>query len=164
MAITIAKKINNKLADQIIQSGLSKTKWPGRLQRMTKSYPIYYDVAHNQEGISLMLQAIQSLFSQKPIGLFVIKGDKELNLISDILKNKFHNLVISGGGEFGLLNASELSKILKNYNFDEFYVKNDFNGALGDIIALVKKTKKPAIIFGSHYIAKPIFDKFGFYN
>ena len=33
-----------------------------------------------------------------------------------------------------------------------------------DIIALVKKTKKPAIIFGSHYIAKPIFDKFGFYN
>ena len=29
---------------------------------------------------------------------------------------------------------------------------------------LAEKTKIPAIIFGSHYIAKPIFDKFGFYN
>jgi len=28
---------------------------------------------------------------------------------------------------------------------------------------LAKKINKPAIIFGSHYIAKPIFDKFGFY-
>ena len=33
-----------------------------------------------------------------------------------------------------------------------------------DIIELGKQTNKPVIIFGSHYIAKPIFDKFGFYN
>ena len=164
IAITIVKKINKKINHQIIQKGLANTVWPGRLQRMSELYPIYYDVAHNQEGICLMLETIKSLFSQKPIGLFVMKGDKELNLISDILKNKFYRLVISGGKQFGLLNANELSENLKYYNFDEFSTNNDFDTALNNIIELTKQTKKPAIIFGSHYIAKPIFDKFGFYN
>ena len=164
IAITIVKKINKKINHQTIQKGLAKTVWPGRLQRMSEFYPIYYDVAHNQEGICLMLETIKSLFSQKPIGLFVMKSDKELNLISDILKNKFDRLVISGGKQFGLLNANELSENLKYYNFDEFSTSNDFDIALINIIELAKQTKKPAIIFGSHYIAKPIFDKFGFYN
>ena len=164
IAITIVKKINKKINHQTIQKGLAKTVWPGRLQRMSEFYPIYYDVAHNQEGICLMLETIKSLFSQKPIGLFVMKGDKELKLISKILKNKFYKLVISGGKQFGLLNANELSNNLKYYNFDEFSTSNDFHIALINIIELAKRTKKPAIIFGSHYIAKPIFDKFGFYN
>ena len=43
-------------------------------------------------------------------------------------------------------------------------IKKDFNLALNELIDLAKKTKKPALILGSHYIAKPIFDKFGFYN
>ena len=164
IAMTIVKKLNKKINHQTIQKGLAKTVWPGRLQRMSEFYPIYYDVAHNQEGICLMLETIKSLFSQKPIGLFVMKSDKELNLISDILKNKFDRLVISGGNQFGLLNANELSKNLKYYNFDEFSTSNDFDIALKNIIELAKQTKKPAIIFGSHYIAKPIFDKFCFYN
>ena len=164
MAITIIKTINNKITHQTIQKGLTRTTWPGRLQRMSEFYPIYYDVAHNQEGISLMLKTMKSLFSQKPIGLFVMKGDKELNLISDVLKNKFHSLVVSGGKQFGLLNAYELRKNLKKNNFDEFSINNDFDIALEEVIELAKNTKKPAIIFGSHYIAKPIFDKFGFYN
>ena len=164
MAITIVKKINNKITNQTIKKGLTKTIWPGRLQRMSEFYPIYYDVAHNKEGIKLMLNTVKSLFSQKPIGLFVLKGDKELNLISDVLKNRFYKLVVSGGSQFGLLNAYDLSKNLKNYNFNEFCANNDFNIALQDIIDLAKETKKPTIIFGSHYVAKPIFDKFGFYN
>ena len=72
--------------------------------------------------------------------------------------------MVSGGSKFGLLNAYELSKNLNNCNFDEFCVNKDFDKALVDIIELAKQTNKPVIIFGSHYIAKPIFDKFGFYN
>ena len=52
----------------------------------------------------------------------------------------------------------------KDYNFDEFSAIDYFDIALENIIKLAKQTKKPTIIFGSHYIAKPIFDKFGFYN
>ena len=163
MAINIIKIINNKIENKIIQKGLSKTLWPGRLQRMTESLPIYYDVCHNIEGISLMLENMQSLFTKKPLGLFVMKGDKEVNLLTDVLANKFHKLVVSGGEEFGLLNGNELRSLLNDNNFNEFHLDNNFNKALDDIVMLAKKINKPAIIFGSHYIAKPIFDKFGFY-
>ena len=163
MAINVIKIINNKIEYKIIQKGLSKTLWPGRLQRMTESLPIYYDVCHNIEGISLMLENMQSLFTKKPLGLFVMKGDKEVNLLTDVLANKFYKLVVSGGEEFGLLNGNELRSLLNDNNFNEFHLNNNFNKALDDIVMLAKKINKPTIIFGSHYIAKPIFDKFGFY-
>jgi len=163
MAINVIKIINDKIEYKIIQKGLSKALWPGRLQRMNESLPIYYDVCHNIEGISLMLENMQSLFTKKPLGLFVMKGDKEVNLLTDVLTNKFYKLVVSGGEDFGLLNGSELSSLLYDNNFNEFHLENNFNKALDDIFMLAKKINKPAIIFGSHYIAKPIFDKFGFY-
>ena len=163
MAINVIYIINNKIKHKIIQKGLNKTLWPGRLQRMNESLPIYYDVCHNVEGISLMLENMKSLFTKKPLGLFVIKRDKEVNLLTDVLTNKFHKLVVSGGENFGLLNGSELSSLLYDNNFNEFHSENNFNKALDDIFMLAKKINKPAIIFGSHYIAKPIFDKFGFY-
>ena len=61
------------------------------------------------------------------------------------------------------IESDEEIKILNENNFNEFHSENNFNKALDDIIMLAKKINKPAIIFGSHYIAKPIFDKFGFY-
>jgi len=163
MAINVIEIINDKIGYKIIQKGLNNALWPGRLQRMTESLPIYYDVCHNIEGISLMLENMQSLFTKKPLGLFVMKGDKEVNLLTDVLTNKFYKLVVSGGEEFGLLNGSELSSLLYVNNFNEFHLENNFNKALDNIFMLAKKINKPAIIFGSHYIAKPIFDKFGFY-
>jgi len=163
MAISVIKIINNKIDYKIIQKGLSNTLWPGRLQRMTELLPIYYDVCHNIESISLMLENMQSLFTKKPLGLFVMKGDKEVHLLTDVLTNKFYKLVISGGEEFGLLKGSELSSLLYDNNFNEFHLEDNFIKALDDIVMLAKKINKPAIIFGSHYIAKPIFDKFGFY-
>jgi len=54
-------------------------------------------------------------------------------------------------------------ELIINNNFNEFHSDSNFNKALDDIVILAKKMNKPAIIFGSHYIAKPIFDKFGFY-
>ena len=163
MAINVIKIINNKIEYKIIQKGLSKILWPGRLQRMNESLPIYFDVCHNIEGISLMLENMRLLFTKKPLGLFVMKGDKEVNLLTDVLANKFYKLVVSGGEEFGLLNGNELRSLLNDNNFNEFHLDNNFNKALDDIVMLAKKINKPAIIFGSHYIAKPIFDKFGFY-
>ena len=164
MAITIIKLFDINISEQIIQNGLSCTKWPGRFQRMTKDLPIYYDVAHNVDSIKLITKYLKIIYKEKPLGLFVIKESKELGLVSNVIKNNFHKLIVSGGEPLGLMDGDKLGKILKTNDVSVFKIKKDFNFALNELIDLAKKTKKPALILGSHYIAKPIFDKFGFYN
>ena len=164
MAITIIKLFDINISEQIIQTGLSLTKWPGRFQRMTKDLPIYYDVAHNVDSIKLITKYLKIIYKEKPLGLFVIKESKELGLVSNVIKNNFHKLIVSGGEKLGLMDGDKLGKILKTNDVSVFKIKKDFNFALNELIDLSKKTKKPALILGSHYIAKPIFDKFGFYN
>ena len=164
MAITIIKLFDKNISEQIVQNGLSLTKWPGRFQRMTKDLPIYYDVAHNVDSIKLITKYLKIIYKEKPLGLFVIKESKELGLVSNVIKNNFHKLIVSGGEKLGLMDGDKLGKILKTNDVSVFKIKKDFNFALNELIDLAKKTKKPALILGSHYIAKPIFDKFGFYN
>ena len=164
MAITIIKLVDINISEQIIQNGLSLTKWPGRFQRMTKDLPIYYDVAHNVDSIKLITKYLKIIYKEKPLGLFVIKESKELGLVSNVIKNNFHKLIVSGGETLGLMDGDKLGKILKTNDVSVFKINKDFNLALNELIDLAKKTKKPALILGSHYIAKPIFDKFGFYN
>jgi len=164
MAITIVKLFDNNISEEVIQNGLSLTNWPGRFQRMSKDLPIYYDVAHNPDSINSVIKYIQIIYKEKPLGLLVMKENKELNLVSNAIKNRFCKLIVTGEKKLGLMDGEKLGKILKMQDVSIYKINKDFNFALNELIDLVKKTNKPALILGSHYIAKPIFDKFGFYN
>ncbi|MDP6991131.1 MAG: folylpolyglutamate synthase/dihydrofolate synthase family protein [Candidatus Marinimicrobia bacterium] len=162
LAVYIAKTFNPKLFHDIIQKGLTNTQWPGRLQVMSTSPTIFYDVAHNAEGIGAVLRTVNQLFDCRPIGLFVMKGDKESNLIVSALQDQFEKLIISGGTKYGLLTGKALGNILSDKGLKNFSINNSFPDALNDLIDLSREELRPALIFGSHYVAKEIFDKFGF--
>ena len=63
------------ISPTIIKKGMDKTIWPGRLQKLDETYPIFYDVAHNAHGLKAILETFDSLHLQKPIGLFSSKKD-----------------------------------------------------------------------------------------
>ncbi len=162
MAIEVVQSFLPGLEKSVIESGLNQTKWLGRLQRMSIEFPIYYDVAHNAHGLKSILETISHVFNQKPIGLLVMKGDKETDLVVQALADQFEKLVISGAPELGLMSASRLSEKLSNSGLRDFTAVDSFLTALDNTIDLAQKTGRPALILGSHYIAKEIFDKFGF--
>ncbi len=130
LAVSIAKTFNPKLFHDIIQKGLTNTQWPGRLQVMSTSPTIFYDVAHNAEGIAI--------------------------------QDQFEELILSGGTKYGLLSGKALGNILSDDGLKFFSINNSFPDALNDLIDLSREEARPALIFGSHYVAKEIFDKFGF--
>ena len=151
-----------EIKKEIIDNGLNKVKWPGRLQRMKKEYPIYYDVAHNFHGLQSILETMSLIFNKKPFGLFVMKKNKELDLVVKALENKFDQLVISGAPELGLMSGYELSQKLSNFGLKDFVVMDRFQNALDHIVEITQKTGRPTLVLGSHYIAKLVFNKFGF--
>ena len=108
VASEVARLFMPGLKKETVDSGLQKVKWPGRLQQLCPETPLYYDVAHNVHGLHAILETIRRIFKQKPIGLFVMKGDKEIDMVGAALKNQFEQLFISGATEWGLLSGSQL--------------------------------------------------------
>jgi hypothetical protein len=60
------------------------------------------------------------------------------------------------------MSGYELSQKLSNFGLKDFVVMNRFQSALDHIVEITQKTSRPAIILGSHYIARIVFNKFGF--
>ncbi len=162
VAIEAVQIFMPEIQKEVIDIGIQKVKWPGRLQRMSIEKPIYYDVSHNAHGIQMTLQALHDIFGQKPIGLMVMKGDKEVDLVAAALKNQFVQLIISGDTDLGLLSAVDLSDKLSSQGLANSTSIDRFEDALHHIAGIMGKDSPPTLIFGSHYVAEAVFNKFGF--
>ena len=159
-AIKAIEVFDKNLSYQNIVKGLNKTVWPGRLQKLHGKKPIFYDVAHNSHGLIAVLKTIELMFTEKPIGLIALRENKELDAIAKVIKDRFSELIPVFSNNKDLWHPSELSQKLKNY---EIY-NNPSNNIYRNIFELKKKVKgyKPALIFGSHYIAEDVFKVFDF--
>ena len=162
LSISIINQFDPKINSKVIQKGLDKTNWPARLQKLQVKPVIFYDVAHNAKGINVMLNSIYSLYNCSPVGLVVLKSNKEIDLILKATFGKFKTLIISGSKKHGLLSGIELSKYFKSLKGPNYIVVNSFLEALDVLEEKSAKLNVPGVIFGSHYIAKEVFDKFGF--
>ena len=162
VAIEAVQIFMPEIQKEVIDIGIQKVKWPGRLQRISIEKPIYYDVSHNAHGIQMTLQALHDIFGQKPIGLMVMKGDKEVDLVAAALKNQFVQLIISGDTDLGLLSGADLSDKLSSKGLANSTSIDRFEDALHHIAGIMGKDSPPTLIFGSHYVAEAVFNKFGF--
>ena len=118
---------------------------------------IFYDVAHNSSGVNILTSDLYEIYRQKPLGLVVIKNDKIRPEIINLFESSFEELIISTIPSKDILSEEDISSInsLKRYQFI-----NSLNDALQTIEN--KKFDGPKVIFGSHYIAKYVYDYFDF--
>ncbi|MBL8936469.1 MAG: bifunctional folylpolyglutamate synthase/dihydrofolate synthase [Archangium sp.] len=66
------------LSDDELRSGLSSTRWPGRLQEIDGTPPVLLDGAHNPSGVEVLVAALDTLHADRPIHLvFGVFADKD---------------------------------------------------------------------------------------
>ena len=151
----------DNLSTKQINHGLKKTVWKGRFQKICNDPFIYYDVAHNYDGILSTIDTLKSIYNKKPVGLFVMKSDKEVDLITKAVDERFYELVLSGSEENGLMDGSELAKLFENHGCGNFSLVKDLEMAVDYLRKTSKAQNLPGLIFGSHYISETVFNKFG---
>ena len=151
----------DNISTKQINHGLKKTVWKGRFQKICNDPFIYYDVAHNYDGILSTINSLKSIYKKKPIGLLVMKSDKEANLIIKAVDEKFDKLLLSGSKEYGLMAGPELAKLFENYGCANFLLVNNLEMAIDHLRKKSKAQNLPGLIFGSHYISGTVFNKFG---
>ena len=155
LAIEAIKNEFRDITDIQIQKGLDQWFWPGRMQQMKED--IFYDVAHNSSGVNILTSDLLNIYNKKPLGLVVMKNDKIRPEIISLFENAFEELIISTIPSKDILSKDDIKEqtSLNHYQFIEnlndaleFFENKRFNG--------------PKVIFGSHYIAKYVYNFFDF--
>ena len=90
-----------------------------------------------------------------------MKSDKEADLITKAVDERFYKLVLSGSEENGLMDGSELAKLFENHGCSNFSLVKDLEMAIDYLRKTSKAQNLPGLIFGSHYISETVFNKFG---
>lgn len=160
LAIEAVKTFSSNINSDIILNGLKEVKWPARIQKMHKTLPIYYDVAHNAHGIQVLLDSLYKIYRKKPIGVIALKVDKELEQIVPKLRSRFRALIVTSEPGAGLMKAQDLHNALIKFGI-EATLEPDIIEAIKTINESVSKTR-PGVIFGSHYIGETIYKEYGF--
>ena len=156
LAVAAVREFGSPVNDDHIRIGLLNATWPGRFQVLSNDPHVIYDVAHNEQGIKSILKTVNNIFEKKPIGLFALKEDKELELIANVIHGKFGKLLVMDDEQGLLMRSETLSMNLSKHGIAAELMKrfDDFTSYL--------LNGHPGIIFGSHYMAKPVFEHFQF--
>ena len=98
------------------------------------------------------------LYKKKPIGVVVLKKDKINPKLVEIFDKSFDKIIISTISSKDILNKKEIeeSPLLEKFEFIE-----NLNDALNVIDKMNYKGGK--VVFGSHYIAKDVYNFFDFF-
>lgn len=160
-AIAVIKTLDHEISKEEISNALAKLNWPGRLQKINERPPVFYDVAHNAHGLKATLQTLRELFPQSDINaICAIKKSKGLGDIARLLKLHCQDIITTSPDEVGFWTANNLALEMGKYGINTTPVRS-VSRALNCCFA------KPDsnilwLIFGTHFIAKHVYNKFGF--
>lgn len=149
--LKIVQKYYPKLTDLLILEGLSKTVWPGRMQKLYSKPVVILDGAHNEIGVKALRQSIDLYFPNQKFTFFagmMVEKDyqKMFNLMGDV-SNKFY--LISPDLTRGF-NVEEVVKTLNDRGYDADSVES-----LEEILHYIENKAAEdeiIIIFGSLYL------------
>ena len=162
LAICLSKyALGAAVSPSKIKTAISKSIWKGRLEKISNNN-LFYDVAHNYDGVKAMLNTINVLYpDKKKVGLFCIKSDKNILAICKLLKNNFKKLIVCSDKNGYLVKVSDLLGIMNENNIECLSVDSVEEG-----VSLLNEYNNPNylnLIFGSHYIASEVYGSIGKY-
>ena len=159
LAINIAEIILDRTDPHKVNNAIKNSCWPGRMEKLCNKN-IYYDVAHNYDGIKSMIDTVKEQHVDgKILGLFCIKGDKNIISICNLIRENFHKVIICQDKERYLLSEKKLSKIMNDHKINYLSASSVKEGV--KILENIKKEESIGLIFGSHYIAEEVYSEFG---
>lgn len=148
------------ITDEKIKEGLINTKWPCRLEIISREPIILLDGAHNLQGIKELKKSLK-LFDYKKLILCIgVLKDKDYVRMAEILAPISHQIIVTEVNSPRKLDAEILEREMMKYNKNVWVEKNTER--------LIKKalelaTEKDLIVFcGSLYLIgkiKRLFDK-----
>jgi len=154
-ALVALGAMNIEINEQSIQNGLDGLKWAGRMQILKKEPRVIYDVAHNPEGLTRLLESLVSIGMEDAILLAAFNARKDVSELVKILsswKGPVFYTLFEG-------HSAVTTDVLREFGIDPILMIESPKEAYETALAV--RTEKQAICFlGSHYLAENIYPIF----
>ena len=153
LAVTAFYRVK-EAPEQIIKDGIAKAVWPGRMQQIMED--VYFDGAHNPDGIHAFLAAASLLTRQdayKPLLLFSMVRDKDYHLaVSELLAQmEWEEICVTGIPSERGLRVEELKEVLsKEDDSTPYFGVEDYRDAFRQMLSK-KKDGQKLFVTGSLY-------------
>ena len=143
LAIKTIHYLFPKITTSVIQKGLKKTKWSGRLEEIKPR--IFIDGAHNEHAIKSLLSLTQTTFKNRDIYvLFSALGDKDIKAMLTLLKQLSTHICLTSFPDPRYLDLSM-------YQDDQIQFINDPFEALKKMTSMMKDTDVLLITGSLHF-------------
>ncbi len=115
-AVLALRAVGIKIKKSVIKKGLSKTKWPGRFQIISKRPLIIVDGAHNPAGAKNLRVTIQEMFRQKFNVIFGCQQDKDYQKVLQELLPVASQIILTRSSHKFAQKIKPLADYLKGQN------------------------------------------------
>lgn len=158
------------ISHEDIEHGLTHVKWPGRLERITKSrlneklpenYELWYDGGHNDSAGQAIARQLLSWSEQSSAETHIILGmkadKKPEEFLSDIIPH-INSITVTKVNDIGpCITADHIEPILKGHDVYNHRQNDDLENAVAQIITHASPdTPQRILICGSLYLAEKI--------
>lgn len=117
------------ISDESIYKGLLESKWKGRLEVLKTNPTFLIDGAHNVQGISQLIKAIDLFkYNRLILGIGILK-DKDYKHMVDALIPKADEIVVTEVDMPRKLSAEDLGNLIREYN-QNVHVEKNINSAV----------------------------------
>ena len=144
----------------IIKAGFETVELRGRMEILSNEPLVIYDVAHNPQATEALFLSIKSHYpNRKIIVVIALLKDKNSDEVIKALSPYAQQLVCTEIPGHDSESSAELAKIGRKLGVE--------STSIPDISSAVDETKQKLddgsllILFGSHYFAENVYDKFG---
>lgn len=160
-AIVACQIFDDTIDTGTIKEGLRTVRWPGRLQKMSVDPLVYYDVAHNSSGVTAVLETLQELFKNRSIGaICAFKKTKQMETIGQLLSQSCRFVITTEPGHGEFFSPQSLAKQLSRSGVTATPIPSPSQAL--DTCFDRSGNCDLWLIFGTHYLAEPVFKRFYF--
>ncbi|HZJ57560.1 MAG TPA: folylpolyglutamate synthase/dihydrofolate synthase family protein [Clostridia bacterium] len=150
-AIEVVKGLGLQVSKRAVSEGLSKTRWPGRLEKINDNPIIIIDGAHNVAGADALAHTIGTYFAHEDITLILgVLGDKEVDAIINRVCPLADTVITTRPDNPRAMDPEELGQKALIYN-DKVIVEPDIIGAIQKGMDIATK-QGLILICGSLYL------------
>lgn len=124
LALNVVEFILDNVNLDIIKKGIEKTKWAGRIEKLSKSPLFIIDGAHNEDGAKSLQKVLDKNLKDKNMTLIIgMLEDKDIDTVLEILIPYFNKVITTTPNNPRAISCDKLKDKVYKYNKNVTQVK-----------------------------------------
>ncbi len=117
LALNVVEFILDNVNLDIIKKGIEKTKWAGRIEKLSKSPLFIIDGAHNEDGAKSLQKVLDKNLKDKNMTLIIgMLEDKDIDTVLEILIPYFNKVITTTPNNTRAISCDKLKDRVYKYN------------------------------------------------